>query len=292
MRQRIMLLFISVFLLILTGCQYRAGNVVSPHEYPQKQRVHNFDYSRYEDEVISLRIHEITSLPGGEIFLGGSYCNQANTIHTALLVSQNGGQTWKDAGIKVYGCGVMNFQTFGLSHVWAISTYLQEGCHGPVSLLYSTDAGQSWSARSLDFIGQDQGLDWVQQFQFFDQFHGLLIITGSTGPSRIYITSDGGKTWEKIMTSRNYSADDFEIESSFPDYSRQNINNAALWMKSTDDYYKISGWIRIRKTDSYNDPYIVIESKELDSREWKPISQIPRYYKIEKDILIPVDSGK
>ncbi len=248
-------------------------------------------YSQLEDTMISLRIHEITSLPGGEIFLGGSYYGRASTIHTVLLVSQDGGNTWKDAGFKVDGCGVMNFQTFGLSHVWAIATYLTEGCRSPVSLLRSTDAGQNWSSVSLNFIDQMSGLDWIGQFQFFDEQRGLLVITDSLDTYMVYITFDGGKNWEKIMISKKDDSNDIGIERYQQDYGRGNINKAALWKKNLHSY-KISGWIRVRETDSPGEPYIVIESQGVDRKGWKQISQIPRYYKVENDSIIPVDSSK
>lgn len=246
-------------------------------------------YSQLEDTMISLRIHEITSLPGGEIFLGGSYCGQAKTIHTVLLISQDGGYTWKDAGFKVDGCGVMNFETFGLSHVWAIATYLTEGCRSPVSLLRSTDAGQNWSFISLNFIDQMPGIEWIGQFQFFDEQRGLLVITDSLDTYMVYITFDGGKNWEKMtMTSKRDDSNDIGIEHYRQDYSRQNSNKAALWKKNLHSY-KISGWIRVRETDSRGEPYIAIESQGVDRKGWEQISQIPRYYKVEKDSIIPVE---
>lgn len=300
MKHRIILLVFSSCILILAGSLSSVGNVVSPSEDSQEQKrisrasvdtpgsFRSSWYSRYKNEII-LNIHEITSLAGGEIFLGGSYYANASTMHTVLLVSQDGGHTWKDAGIKFSGSGVKNFQTFGLNHVWAISTYLTEGCNSPEDLLYSTDAGKSWSAVSLNFIEQMQPLEWIQYFQFFDNLRGLLIISGSMYVDRIYTTFDGGKTWKKIMTSHNNP----HIEPDFPNYSRQNTNKAALWRHgSPSEDYRISGFIRIRKADSYKDPYIVIESQGFGGKEWKQISQIPRYYKIEKDSVVPVDSSK
>jgi len=305
MKQQAILQIIAC-LLILASSHYIVSKVCGQTENPEQQNKHTQNsqvsseapktlppsfYENYKNAKVSLLIRDITSLPGGEVFLGGSYHGGGNTIHSVLLVSRDEGHTWKDTGLKFPGCSIMNFQTVGRNHVWAISTFTQEGCRGPESLLHSSDAGHNWSSVPMDFETMG-GLEWIQQFEFFDDRHGLLIMTRDAGICRIHTTFDGGKSWKTLMTSHLNNMSEV-IEPTCPSNCTQKFKEATLWKKQTEyNYYKISDWIRVQIWDINNDPYIVLESQGVDRKGWTQISQIPRYYKVEKDHIVPIENNK
>jgi hypothetical protein len=236
----------------------------------------------HEGEEVDLWLEEMISLPGNTIILGGQYHYAPRTLHPTLLISQDGGLTWKEPDWvwQFEGCGILNLRKFGSTHIWGLVTYLVEGCSIPENLIRSTDGGKTWDVVSLGFFKQLNPLEWTGEFRFYDERHGLLTIDGSTGILRTYTTTDGGLMWKELW---NMNTDRKILEGgySYPEAKLPEPINAALWHKQMDSY-EVSGVIRARQTER---EYLV-EVYEYAKKIWTLQSQIPAKYIVRKNGLV------
>ena len=114
MKQQAILQIIAC-LLILASSHYIVSKVCGQTENPEQQNKHTQNsqvsseapktlppsfYENYKNAKVSLLIRDITSLPGGEVFLGGSYHGGGNTIHSVLLFRVTKGIPGKILGLS------------------------------------------------------------------------------------------------------------------------------------------------------------------------------------------------
>ncbi|MFH1707113.1 MAG: hypothetical protein ABIF71_04260 [Planctomycetota bacterium] len=265
--------------LLSGGCRKIQDARGGPHLIP------TVDYTTIKDGPIELAINEMASLPGGVVILGGQY-KQVDPLHTALLVSRDEGRTWKDAGFKYDACGIQNIRTNGRTNIWAIVTFKTEGCHDPLLILRSTDAGATWDLLPLDLIADETDpLVGVSQFRFDDDKHGLLTIEGSVGLIKTYMTSDGGSSWQRLWETRR-DIISMECSYKYPDADDGRLPpNAALWVESLD-YCKINRVVRARETEKS----FCIEIYEFGKKGWTEQAQIPKFYKVQGAELVAIEN--
>lgn len=102
-----------------------------------------------------------------------------------FMKTTNGGATWLKSWIGNYGVQMINSKVIFLDSDtgWIVSTI------GFVSMvLKSTNGGSGW----YETVGS-AGLYYFYDVQFNDAHHGIAIATN--GDPRLYITSDGGASW-------------------------------------------------------------------------------------------------
>jgi len=240
------------------------------------------DYCRdAEGREVWLRVSEIASLPGQTIFLAGGYRHAAGPLRSVVLVSRDGGRTWRETGPAFAVSQAWNLRTFGRSNVWVIATFTQEGCSTPEVLLTSDDAGRTWSTTRLDGASQGQPLCWVSRFGFDDAAHGLLSVSGSMGKIYTYATEDGGRTWKRLwVANRDLGLTD-PFDAALPPAPA--ASSAPLWEGRGSECHFV-GAVRYREERDW----VVIESRD-DSADavWTERSRIPVHYLVREGRLVP-----
>lgn len=240
------------------------------------------DYCRdAEGREVRLHVREFASLPGPTIFLAGGYWQQTGPLRSVVLVSRDGGRTWRETGPAFAVSAAMNLRTVGPSNVWAIATFTQEGCSTPEVLLASDDAGRTWSTTRLDGLSEGQPLCWVSRFGFDDAAHGLLSVSGSMGKVYTYATEDGGRTWKRLWVAR-VALGIIHSYDAMPPPALASLS-APLWEGQGDECHLV-GYVRFRKERNW----VVIESREGSANsEWTERSRIPVHYVVRDGRLVP-----
>lgn len=123
---------------------------------------------------------------------GWAVAEDQQGIPTALLYTTDGGFRWKDVSppqlAVTYGDA---FDIQDATTAWITGPQAQPGV-GPNLLLRTTDAGQTWQSLSLPAeLSQDR----ITNIHFFNTHLGW--ITGQLPAQYLWLTQDGGKTWQK-----------------------------------------------------------------------------------------------
>lgn len=228
-----------------------------------------FDYGGY-GPTVEVAIEEIATLPAGTVMLAGRYHDGANTVHPALLISQDAGETWSSVALPFAGAGVGAVTTHGAETAWAVVSDRQEGLEIPRYLLRSRDRGSSWCAVSLDGMAT---LNAIDSIRFFDDRHGLMVFTEAPfGEARtVYHTADGGNTWQGLWQTDFAAAANVENDFTYP--QSEPPPHAPIWQLDAD-LYRIVGLLRFRPDGDFQ----VIERYEyLGNPAWVELTRIERY---------------
>jgi hypothetical protein len=254
-----------------------------------------FSHAEYpaENQEVRLHISGVATLPDNIVFLGGAYYDSTHKPYSALLMSRDGGETWNDTGFSFVLSHISYFQTYGKSYIWALVILTPEGLQAPTHLLRSTDAGETWCLVPFEhLLHDDLSIPHIQQFEFFDEQHGLLsIICATQTVIDTHYTKDGGQSWQRLWVARR--TPNIESDYWYPESSSSDLPHAPLWTKDRQhEYYTITGLLRIRK-DSEGD-YIVLESSDYDKKgEWEERSKLSTRWFVKDNHFIPyVSQGK
>lgn len=238
-----------------------------------------FDYSGYRGDA-ELLLEDIASLPSGRLFLSGRYIDAGNTIHPALLVSDDG-KTWSTVLLPFSGAGLRLLRTQGTSAIWGVVSFRQEGSDVAELMLRSLDGGRRWCVVSLNGL---MTLESVETFRFFDAQHGLIVFSETRFGIRrmVYHTSDGGDRWQPLWPSGVESDPDVETEFGYPG----NVDPPAhtpVWRRDLD-LHRIGGLLRARRDDA---TYIIEQYDYQGTTGWTELSRIGRHYRIVQGQLAP-----
>ncbi len=244
-----------------------------------------FDYSNWEGRKIELNFEDMVSLPPNTIIVSGYYDYGAGPVHSALFISRDGAQTWKEINVKVRASTITNLCSFSTSHIWGLVTHRNEGTYTPTHLLRSVNQGQSWTVTILEFMHQHEGLFRTKDFQFYDDRHGLLTITNSAiGELSTYCSKDGGESWKQlwdIQTDRRNVERGYGYPKRSTGMSEQIPLHTPIWEKEFD-VYTIKGLVRVREKEDR----FVLETYEYGKEGWTIQSEIPRFYEIKINELV------
>ncbi len=129
------------------------------------------------------------------IVLAGNIHSAETTLYSVLLVSEDGGHTWREAYPRLRASGLDHIQFFDFQNGW-ISGGLQSPLPRDPFLLASTDGGKTW--REQPIFSESTG-GAILQFWFETSASGTLLIDRmqSADASRyeLYESSNGGETW-------------------------------------------------------------------------------------------------
>lgn len=236
-----------------------------------------FDYSGYGSEV-ELVAEDIAALPTGRVFLSGRFVDDGNTVHPALLVSDDG-RDWSVVPIPFSGAGLRMLRTHGRSAIWGIVTLRQEGLDLPEQMVRSLDGGSSWCALPLGGLDVRRS---VATFRFFDTRHGLIVFTEMPfGHGRsVYRTSDGGDSWQPLWPQGVEPDDEVETDFAYPGLADP-PPHTPVWRRERGQH-RIDGLLRVRLD---GDDYAIERYDYLDDPHWTEISRIDRRYRIVDDRL-------
>jgi len=140
---------------------------------------------------------ELTSVAahGARIVTAGDLHSAAVTLYTALLVSDDGGQSWTEAHERIRGAGLDHVQFLDPETAWVSGLTLFPLPQDPF-LLLTIDGGKTWRQRP---ISTESHPGAIQQFFFSSREDGVLLI--DRGPAETgdryerYGSSNGGESW-------------------------------------------------------------------------------------------------
>jgi hypothetical protein len=141
---------------------------------------------------------EISAVDGSGdwIVAAGNLHSESVTLFTLLLVSDDGGSTWREANERIRGAGLDGVQLGEGGAAWVSGAELFPLTQNPF-LLITGDGGQNWRRAPLS---ADSGGGSIQEFHFEGPAHGLLVLDKGPGEGAAryerYETQDGGLSWE------------------------------------------------------------------------------------------------
>jgi hypothetical protein len=133
---------------------------------------------------------------GRTIFVSGDFHSTSATLSSLLIMSDDGGVTWKESGTRVRGAAIDQLQFRDAQHGWAAGETQYPLSRDPFFLITS-DGGQSWRQKP---IGEEGTPGAIQRFWFDSPDHGELVVdagkTSEGGRYQSYETRTGGDNWE------------------------------------------------------------------------------------------------
>ena len=132
---------------------------------------------------------------GKKITLAGDVHGDASTIYSLLLISADGGTTWKeDASAHTPGAAFEQGQWIDATHAWAAGETEYPLTRDPF-FIATTDGGATWKENPVD---EEGGPGSIQRFWFDSPLHGEVIVDtvrAGAGRYQIYESHDGGESW-------------------------------------------------------------------------------------------------
>jgi photosystem II stability/assembly factor-like uncharacterized protein len=229
---------------------------------------------------VELGCGDMASLPDGTIFLTGGY-SSGDTVRTALLISRDGGQSWKDSGMGYLSSGFGTPCTWGDSNVWMVLSWAVESS-GPTAILASQDAGRTWAAYPLD-LGHGSSPGCVMSLSFKDAENGRLVADyGTEDDQEDYATTDGGRSWHRVGSHSYVLPPPAEPAESDVSESSRVEAVGPLWKKEGGQV-KPAGRLRTRSEDGDDGlPLGILVEKQDGGADapWQQVSRIPARYKV------------
>jgi hypothetical protein len=138
---------------------------------------------------------------GNRLIVVGNIHNESTTLYSLVLLSEDGGVTWREPYERMRGVGIDHIQFIDFQNGWISGETLVPVARDPF-LLITSDGGKSWRLRPVvaDGIGGA-----IQQFHFDSATSGMLVLdrkqSAESSRYELYETPNGGETWMIRRTS-------------------------------------------------------------------------------------------
>lgn len=143
---------------------------------------------------IYLELSGISGL-GKNLALAGNFHGLSATLYSVLLLSEDGGATWKEPTARISNAALDQVQLFDAQHGWAAGETQVPLARDPFFLITS-DGGTSWRQKPLT---EDGGVGAIQKFWFDTASHGEVIIdagrSAEGGRYTLYESHTGADNW-------------------------------------------------------------------------------------------------
>jgi len=134
------------------------------------------------------------------VFLSGNLHTTSTTLSSILLVTEDGGRTWREAWRRIPYTALDQIQFLDFEHGWIAGENVQTVARDPF-LLVTEDGGQTWRSQPLFEEGQPGA---IERFWFDSAKAGVLLMDRGAGKRyELYRTQNGGATWELRQASRD-----------------------------------------------------------------------------------------
>ena len=132
----------------------------------------------------------------GRIVVAGNFHTDAMTLYSALLASEDGGRTWKEAHSRIRSAALEQIQFVDLQHGWVSGQVLGNLPRDPF-LLATADGGKTWHAKP---VFEETQVGAIEQFWFESKDAGTIVIDlvhqNETGGRHERLqTMTGGDSW-------------------------------------------------------------------------------------------------
>jgi len=133
---------------------------------------------------------------GTVMLLAGNLHTTATTIQSILLVSEDGGGTWREAHTRLRGSAFEAMQFLDFSTGW-LTGQSSLGLPRDPFIMLSTDSGRTW--RKVDLFAETR-VGVIEDFAFQTAKRGWILVdnrgSGEAGKYELYETQTGGSSWE------------------------------------------------------------------------------------------------
>lgn len=132
---------------------------------------------------------------GNQLYVAGNIHSDAATLYSILLVSADGGKSWREPFQRIRGASLDRILFNGFEHGWIIGGTVNPIARDPF-LLITSDGGKLWRRAA---VFDDSRAGSIQQIFFDSPNTGSLIFDrgrGGDGPRyELYESATGGDNW-------------------------------------------------------------------------------------------------
>jgi photosystem II stability/assembly factor-like uncharacterized protein len=134
---------------------------------------------------------------GPKLFLTGNLHANTATLHSLLLVSEDGGKTWTEPHPRIQNGSLEQIQFLDFEAGW-ISGQLLQGAPRDAFLLLTRDGGKNW--RRVPVVEDEGRTGTIERFWFDSRNSGMLVIDRIRGAENnarheLYESMTGGENW-------------------------------------------------------------------------------------------------
>ncbi len=133
---------------------------------------------------------------GTVLLLAGNIHTTASTLHSVLLISEDGGASWRPAHAPLKASSLESMQFIDFSTGWLVGQ-TSIGLPRDPFIMLTTDAGRTW--RKIDIFAETR-VGVIEDFAFQTAKRGWLLVdnrgSGDAGKYEFYETQTGGTSWE------------------------------------------------------------------------------------------------
>ncbi len=225
-----------------------------------------------EGSEVSLHLGVVDSYDGKTLYAGGSYNEGFGSYRSVLFVSRDGGRTWEEAPVWIYGSMVCLVRCLDERHAWFVTCWTIESCGAPYHVFRTRDGGRTWRRSGELPFDIECGLCYPSEFTFLDPDNGIITFWAYSGEIFTYRTYDGGLHWKRIRSLR---VDSETVEEEMQDDCRA-LDNPAYAVE----------------TDWEGDTVYVLRRKGW-MRTWRVLGSLPRTWRLDGiDVVAGPRGGK
>jgi hypothetical protein len=138
---------------------------------------------------------------GERLFVFGAFQTPTVTVRSFILLSQNGGKTFKEIGPPFHAGEVIDIVFPDATCGFALIGQTTAG-PGELRLLRTTDSGKTWEI--LPIIPKGHSTGRLVRFSFTSPTHGEIVLAytdeNPQNLRQVLVTEDGGLTWQAFET--------------------------------------------------------------------------------------------
>ena len=149
---------------------------------------------------------ELAAVDGAasRMLVAGNLHTPAVTLFSALLASDDGGHTWREAHERIRSAALDRIQFLDAETGWVAGEHLSPLAQDPF-LMLTSDGGKTWRVRPIFSETAENRLGTIQQFFFTAKDNGALIIDRGQGADgdryELYESPDAGESWNFKQSS-------------------------------------------------------------------------------------------
>ena len=134
---------------------------------------------------------------GTVVVASGNTHTSSTTLQSILLISEDGGATWRESHPRIQGSALESMQFLDFANGWLAGQTSLGGLPRDPFLLLTTDSGRTW--RKVDIFAESR-VGLIEDFAFQTAKRGWMLIdnrgSGDAGKYEFYESQTGGTSWE------------------------------------------------------------------------------------------------